>query len=63
MNVVSGSKTFNRLGIANLLITGDVKIQDVDVLQWIRHGVLTNGTFRISRNKQFRNITLPNGLR
>lgn len=62
-NIISGRKKFNDLNIANLLLSTNLTVKDVDVLQWIKNGVFRNGTHKISGNKQFQNVTLSNGLR
>ncbi|ERL93362.1 hypothetical protein D910_10654 [Dendroctonus ponderosae] len=62
-NAVTGRKVFQNLNIRALKLPRNVKIQDVDVLDWLDNAVMNNGTFRISGKKVFNNATFKQGLR
>ncbi|XP_018568702.1 uncharacterized protein LOC108908983 [Anoplophora glabripennis] len=62
MNLITGRKKINSLGIDNLLVSSNIMVKNVDVLNWIKNGVLTKGPFEISGNKQLQNVTFSNGL-
>ncbi|XP_048520091.1 uncharacterized protein LOC109536439 isoform X1 [Dendroctonus ponderosae] len=61
-NAVTGRKVFQNLNIRALKLPRNVKIQDVDVLDWLDNAVMNNGTFRISGKKVFNNATFKQGL-
>lgn len=62
-NIVTGRKVFQNLNIRALKLPHTVKIQNVDVLDWLDNAVMKNGTFRISGKKVFSNATFKQGLR
>ncbi|KAJ8942440.1 hypothetical protein NQ314_010069, partial [Rhamnusium bicolor] len=61
-NVVTGYKKFENLAIDNLNTDRNITVQNVDILNWIRNSIVTDGNFRISGKKYFKNVTLHKGM-
>lgn len=63
INIVTGPKTVENLTVDILKLPHNVKIQGVDVLDWLENAVLTSGSFNIKGAKSFKNATFEQGLR
>lgn len=63
INMVTGPKIVENLTVDNLKLSHNVRIQGVDVLDWLGNAVLTSGSFNIKTPKTFKNATFEQGLR
>ncbi|CAG9762311.1 unnamed protein product [Ceutorhynchus assimilis] len=61
-NIVTGQKTFENLRVETLNLTHNVKIQKVDILDWLSNAVLTKGVIRVKEKKSFDRATFSQGL-
>jgi hypothetical protein len=62
VNMVTGAKHFENLSIKSLKLDKNVKIQNVDVLEWFKNSVLTTTGSNITGSKSFKSATFRNGL-
>ncbi|XP_066147264.1 uncharacterized protein clos [Euwallacea fornicatus] len=61
-NIVTGAKSFSNLKVETLGLPDNIKIQDVDVVDWLNNAVLTNGWFNVKGKKAFKNATFDGYL-
>lgn len=62
MNIVTGKKHFENLNVTYLKLDKNIKIQNVDVLNWFKNSVLTTTSFNITGHKIFQNAIFLKGL-
>lgn len=62
-NIVTGRKIFKNLNAEVLSLTHNVKIQNVDVLDWLGNAILVNGTFNIQQKKILKSANFKRRLR
>ncbi|XP_015834885.2 uncharacterized protein clos isoform X1 [Tribolium castaneum] len=61
-NMVTGVKIFENLDVDYLKLEKNIKIQDVDVLDWFKNSVLKTTSFNITADKIFKNAKFVNGF-
>ncbi|XP_044255131.1 uncharacterized protein LOC123005441 [Tribolium madens] len=61
-NMVTGTKIFENLNVDYLKLEKNIKIQDVDVLEWFKNSVLKTTSFNITADKSFTNANFANGF-
>lgn len=62
-NKITGIKTFRNLEVDVLSFEKNIKIQDVDIMDFVTNAVLKNGNFRITGDLAISSATFENGLR
>lgn len=62
-NMVTGRKYFQNLNVGNLKLDKQIKIQDVDILNWINNSVMTNTDYRITGEKTLNNAVFRGNVR
>ncbi|RZC40837.1 uncharacterized protein BDFB_005868, partial [Asbolus verrucosus] len=62
INMVTGAKFFENLNVDYLKLEKNIKIQDVNVLDWLKNSVLKDTTFNITGTKSFKNARFANGF-
>lgn len=62
-NKVIGEKTFHDLEAEFLELSTNLKVQDVDILEFINQAVLKSGSYRILGKKSLESARFEDGLR